>query len=63
MIREVVDQGTGGVRRPDVQLTSTGQGEDKEQKKAGVMGKVEGRNKANPWILVVTTSQGTRREQ
>jgi len=35
MIRKVVDQGTGGVRCPDVQLASTSQREDEVQEKAG----------------------------
>lgn len=68
MIREVVDQGTGGDRRPDVQVALTGQGRTKSRKRQvereGGKGKVEGGMKqGKTWILVETTSQGTKREQ
>ena len=67
MIRKVVDQGTGGDKSPDVQVALTGQGEDEEQEKAGGKerwkGEGGGKKQGKTWILVETTSQGTKREQ
>jgi hypothetical protein len=47
MIRKVVDQGTGGDRRPDVQVALTGRTKSRKRQveRKGGKGKVEGRNK------------------
>ena len=56
----VVDQGTGGVRRPDVQVASTSEGggrtksRKRQVERKGGKGKAVERKKEKTWVLVVT---------